>query len=396
MMPSLTRLLAACFVLALTGSVGCVEPYVPAVLNAPTKILVVDGFINGNGRSIFKLSRTANLAATATPAVEKGARVAIADETGRQYSLAELAGASGTYRSDSLLLAPNHQYQVRIATAGVNYASDLVPLKVTPLIGKLNWKLAGDQVQVQLSTRDPAAQTRYYRWSYIETWQFTAAYVSRLEYFPHPLPGHSNIGLRTTPIYTCWRTERPTTIKQSTTAQLSQDALTDYGLFTVPANAERVKIRYSVLVRQYAQTAEEFAYYELLRKNTEAVGTVNDPLPSQLTGNVHRVDVAGEPVLGYVGAHTVQQQRLFIDRSELPFRNDWEYDSPYKACTASNLYFCDKNGCDYEGIVRILSQPDNVVLNDIGDPDFGLGYSAATVECADCRTRGSSTKPSFW
>ncbi|MEJ7664694.1 MAG: DUF4249 family protein [Hymenobacter sp.] len=46
---------------------------------------------------------------------------------------------------------------------------------------------------------------------------------------------------------------------------------------------------YSILVRQYALTPEEFAYWDKLRKNTENLGTLFDPLPSQLSGNVHRL-----------------------------------------------------------------------------------------------------------
>ncbi|RZK61762.1 MAG: DUF4249 family protein, partial [Hymenobacter sp.] len=83
---------------------GCVESYVPDVASAPASYLVVDGFINGNGRSTFLLSYTADLAATAAPRVEPGARLTIVDNGGRRYPLVEKA--SGTYQSDSLVLDP--------------------------------------------------------------------------------------------------------------------------------------------------------------------------------------------------------------------------------------------------------------------------------------------------
>ncbi|RZL13514.1 MAG: DUF4249 domain-containing protein, partial [Hymenobacter sp.] len=275
--------------LALVGLGGCVEPYVPAVLNAPTSFLVVDGFINGNGRTRISLSRTTNVAAATAPPIEKGAKLFIVDNTGSRYVLSERI--PGSYQSDSLLLPTGRQYQLRITTAGnAAYASDLVPLKVTPVIDKLAWQLNEDKVAVNLNTHDDSQQSRFYRWSLVETWEFNAAYRSNLEYFPKPKPGFYRVDARVTPIYTCWRTERRSTIKQGSTAQLSRDALTDFTLVDISTRAERLKIRYSVLVNQYAETAEEFAYYDQLRKNTEAVGTVNDPLPSQLTGNVHRVD----------------------------------------------------------------------------------------------------------
>ena len=105
-----------------------VEPYVPDVLNAPASYLVVDGFIKGNGVTRITLSRTINIATATTPPAERGARLFIVDDAGQRYPLTEKT--SGRYQSDSLLLNPARQYQLRITTAvgAVSYASDLVPL----------------------------------------------------------------------------------------------------------------------------------------------------------------------------------------------------------------------------------------------------------------------------
>jgi hypothetical protein len=366
--------------LGLLAAAGCVDAYMPDVINAPNSYLVVDGFINGNGVTRIKLSRTENIAATTAPAVEKGASLFIIDNTGGRYILAEKA--NGSYQSDSLQLNPSRQYQLRItARGGVTYESALVPLKITPALNKLAWQLTGDQVDIQVSTQDNTQQSRFYHWQFVETWEFNAAYLSKLEYFPNKNPYRQRIGRRVTPIYTCWRTERPTTIKQANTTQLSQDALTDFTVLSIANRAERLKIRYSVLVSQYAQTAEEFAYYELLRKNTEAVGTVNDPLPTQLTGNVHRVDNASEPVLGFVSAHTMQYRRLFIDRAKLPFPPNWAFDTPYTSCISLDSMQTDAFGKD----------PNYIPIDKISK-----GWLGSTRACVDCRVRGTNTKPSFW
>ncbi|RYY21128.1 MAG: DUF4249 domain-containing protein [Cytophagaceae bacterium] len=380
---------------ALLGLAGCVDAYLPDIINAPNRYLVVDGFINGNGVTRIKLSRTENVAATAAPPVEKGAKLFIVDNTGQRYALTEKT--SGNYQSDSLLLAASRQYQLRITTAdNATYQSDATVLKVTPPIDKLGFRVASNQVQLVLSTHDASAQSRYYSWSLVETWQFNAGLESTLEYYPKLNgPNHSLMDTRTTPIYTCWRTEQPTTIAQTTTSQLSQDAITDYVVRSFSDRAERVKVRYSVLVSQYTETPEEFAYRELLRKNTEAVGTVNDPLPVQLTGNVHRLDNAAEPVLGFVGAHTVQAQRLFINKADLPAHAPTYYDTPYTTCGESYLYFCDDQGtCDVAGVIKLFASPDYVPLDYTTVPRAGI--SSASADCADCRRRGTTTKPSFW
>jgi hypothetical protein len=77
--------------------------------------------------------------------VESGARLTIVDEAGARYNLSETS--PGRYRSDSLVLNPARQYQLRLSTsAGLAYASDLVPLKVTPAINQFRWRLANTQV----------------------------------------------------------------------------------------------------------------------------------------------------------------------------------------------------------------------------------------------------------
>jgi hypothetical protein len=366
--PYVTRL----FLLTLAS---CVEPYLPEVVDAPTSYLVVDGFINGNGVTRITLTRTVNVASATAPPPEKGAKIFIMDEAGGRYALTEKA--SGTYQSDSLILNPLHQYQLRLTTrSNVGYASDLVPLKVTPPIEALTWRLDGDRIELLLSTHDAQQQSRYYRWGCVETWEFNSAFNSVLEYDK----ALKVLVKRTTPIYTCWRTERLSTIMQGSSAHLSQDALVDFSYYAIARRAERLKIRYSALVSQYAETAEEFAYYELLRKNTEAVGTVNDPLPTQLSGNVHRLDSAAEPVLGFVSAHTTQQKRLFISTKDLPTLNSKDYDTPYQACTAS----------------LAVGAPDWSLVSAIPITEITDGVLVSSAECLDCRLRGTNVRPSFW
>ncbi|RZL10203.1 MAG: DUF4249 family protein, partial [Hymenobacter sp.] len=236
-------------------------------------------------------------------------------------------------------------------------------------------------MQLALSTHDATGQSRYYRWSFIETWEFHSAFESLLEY-----DAKQNIIVpRTTPIYTCWRTERPSFIKQGSSAQLSQDALLDFSILDLSSRAERFNIRYSILVSQLAETPEEFAYYELLRKNTEAVGGVNDPLPSQLTGNVHRLDNAAEPVLGFVGAHTVQYKRLFISRQELNLPPDWLFENPYQGCNLGQELLGDYNPPLKVPQTALFNNPGNIPTDLHGDALSGAadGYYGASAACVD-------------
>jgi hypothetical protein len=372
------------YLLLLLGGVllgGCIDSYLPDVAATTQSYLVVDGFINSQGSTSIKLSRSLGVAAGSAIPVETKATVYIRDNTGLRYTLAE--NPAGTYTSAALTLNPARQYQLLVnTTKGRSYASDLVPVKTTPAIDSLTWQPEGSGVQINVNTHDASNATYYYRWDYSETWQFTSAFFSTFEY----VRGSNSIQPRTSNIYTCWRTEPSTVIKQTNTTKLAQDVVAAYPLAQLPFN-EKLLIKYSILVQQHAQTQAEYEYWETLSKNTQNLGTLNDPLPTQLTGNVHCLSDASEPVLGYVGAHSVTQKRLFIDYNDLP--RPAIVNVPYDRCSVDTVYVRDaldifKTGA-YTPFAGWYDKNQRLIA-----------YFASTTTCVDCRLRGTNVKPSFW
>ncbi|MGI4887412.1 MAG: DUF4249 domain-containing protein [Janthinobacterium lividum] len=374
------RYLAGAF-LGLAGLLGgCVEPYTPPAISAPQSYLVVDGSINLNGVTTVRLSRTRNLGTGAASPVEAKASVAILDETGARYALAEQA--AGTYAAGPLVLGTAHRYQLRLRTAaGREYASDLVAAKATPAIDSLAWAAGPDGVQVYVNSHDAANATRYYRWAYQETWQFHSAYQSALEYVG------GAIKYRAENIYWCWRTENSTAIALSSTDKLSQDVVSRFPLALLPRTSAKLAYGYSILVQQYAQTPEEFAYWDKLRRNTESLGTLFDPLPSQLSGNVHSLDDAAELVLGYVGAGSVAEKRLFIADAQLP-RGYIRPVTGYESCSKPDTVLL-------KNVATRFSVPGFLPIEPLGTY-VPYAYTGAPEDCVDCRLRGTNAKPSFW
>ena len=54
----------------------------------------------------------------------------------------------------------------------------------------------------------------------------------------------------------------------------------------------------------------------LMKGNTEDVGSIFGSQPNQNHGNIHNVADSSEMVIGYIGAGSIQQQRIFIKNSE--------------------------------------------------------------------------------
>ncbi|MFD3000588.1 DUF4249 domain-containing protein [Pontibacter toksunensis] len=370
---------------------GCVEPYAPEVIEGPNNYLVVDGLINANGTTRVKLSRTQNISETLAPMVEAGATLLLEEEQGAQYPLTEMT--AGTYVSNDLDLNLNQKYRLYIRlSSGEEYASDFVSVKQTPPIDQVGWLAQDERVNIYVSTHDSQNDTRYYRWEYDATWAYTSAFAASIRYDQAtgtiiPITGKDE------DIYHCWRTESSTDIKLGNTVKLGQDVIHEYPIVSLPAGTEELRIRYSILVKQYALTREAYQYWETLMKNTESIGTLFDPMPAQLTGNVHRLTDPDEPVIGYVGASSVQEKRIFISGEQLP--QDWR--SFYPTCQLDSLLPAENQSlAELAGVFQNGNyMPVGEIYPPVGLP-VAIGYLAAQKGCVDCRTRGTNVKPSFW
>lgn len=374
---------------------GCVTPYVPEVPEATQDSLVVNGFINSQGVTTIQLTHSLALTSTKAPAAEAKATVAIQAQNGQRFTLTE--NPAGTYTSASLNLNPTLTYKLVIATAmGKNYATDYLPVKTTPAIDKVYWKYENDGVQLYVDTHDVTRNTTYYRWKYQETWQFTSAYNSLFRYNPVT----KLVEPRTEDIYHCWGNTTSTIITQTNTARLSQDVVQKFPLVFLPASSAKLRYRYSILVQQYAQTKEEYDYWETLKKNSESLGTINDPLPSQITGNIRCLSNPDEPVLGYVGIHSVSEQRIFIDRQELPLSVYAVFQTGYEKCQLLVEDRCPPRSPRLPpGVTEVFNSPELTMVS-VGDSSSNrltsCKYYGAFTDCVDCRLRGTNVKPSFW
>ncbi|QNE39758.1 DUF4249 domain-containing protein [Hymenobacter sp. NBH84] len=359
--------------------VGCLEEYTPPVTAAQTALLVVDGFINSQGITTIKLSRTASLTTTAAPPPETKATVFIEDAAGQRQTLPETS--PGTYASAPLMLDPAKKYRLHLRTAaGPEYASDLQPVLTTPPIDNLYWTADGDGASIYVDAHAAANVPPFYRWDFVETWEFTSAFLTDIEY------KNGRIVPRTEDVYRCWATANSTKINVLSTTTLSENTIRRHAITVVPRSSVKLYYKYSILVKQRVQSKEEYDYLTLLKKNTEDIGSIFGPLPVQLTGNMHALANADEPVIGYVGVGAETQKRIFISRGELP--REWRPSAGLaEQCTTPDTIDDVRrfNGGNPLPIRRL----------EAGEPRAG-SYLGAGAVCIDCRLSGTNVRPSFW
>jgi len=146
---------------------------------------------------------------------------------------------------------------------------------------------------------------------------------------------------------------------------------------------EELGIRYYIELTQYALSHDAYLFYQRIKKNTEQIGTLFDPQPSQLTTNIHCTTDANEEVIGFVEVIDQQQSHIYITNDQV---QPWLPPVPCSKFTYHN---------------------DTATLGPIGSGYLPLAplsyfgpkidkFEAAPRECVDCTLRGTNVKPAFW
>lgn len=355
---------------------SCIEPFSPPEVNSPVQFLVVDGFLNvGSDTSRVELRYTQNTNDQSAYISESGAKVSVASENGETYDFTE--AGNGAYFLPPANMNSDVKYHLIVKTLnGKEYVSDDVAVVTTPPIDSLAYRYDSglDAMVISVNTHDSQNNTRFYRWKFEETYQYRSAYYSSL-IVDATNPDNKQIVSRPENINLCWKTIKSTNIMLGSTIKLSSDQIRDLPLNTVPIYTNKFYLKYSILVKQYGLSQEAFEYWTDLAKTTQGTGSLFDPQPSQVTGNIKNPADNKELVFGYFSASTVASKRIFMQ----PGLGNYPRCDPPDTLTVGEAL-------DYTGLL----------LNyfTVGRTDFVL---TSTSGCADCRTQGGTNiQPAFW
>ena len=363
---------------------GCKEKFISPALPVVSGYLVIEGVANdGGGVTRFKLSRTTSLNNKAA-VKETGANVKIEGSNNLSFSLVE--STPGNYTIDNLHLDPAIKYRLSVKTNSQEYLSDFVNIRPNPPIDSVNWVRENDGVHIFINTHNAQNNSRYYQWEYDETWEFHSVYDAILKYGKDP--GNPNGGViyrdfTDRQIYKCWQTNPSSTILLGSSAKLSQDII-HLPIIKIPPASWKLSVLYSVFVKQYAWSKEGYEFLERMKKNTEAVGSVFDPQPSELNGNIHCVSDPGRPVIGFFNICTIREKRIWIYNSQLP---GWNYSFECPLIVIEN----------HKDSIAVKAGGKLPVGPEKSSPFGGIEtFYAAQTECVDCTLRGTNVKPIFW
>lgn len=350
---------------------ACKDEYFPTIKELDKDILVVEGFIDGADETVISLSMVNGMGQQSSdPKYVTGASVQIEDDKGNMYPL--FYSSNGDYKG-IYSFNPVLKYRVKIKTENQKeYASQFLPYKVSPPIDAITYRIDPGGARFMVSTHDNSGQSKYYRWKYAETWQYHSSYKTAYKYDEQK---KEVVDLEDT-IYNCWQSHRSEEIFLNSSANLREDVMKDIPLVFITNGSEKLSYMYSIKIKQFVMDSVGYDFFRLLKKNTEETGSIFDPQPGNLKGNVVNLNDPLEMVVGYIGAGSSAVKREF-------FTIPWNYRS---GCTNLINVPKIKDSLDY----YFSGGGFWPVSDNITD------WISATTRCVDCRTRGTNIKPDFW
>jgi len=364
-----------CFIVA----TSCLEPYNPPAIKEVVDLLVVDGFLNASDSSVnVHLSKALAISEDGSPQPELHANVRVEEENGIVYPLAE--AGEGNYFLKKMDVDLSRRYRLYITTQNEKvYSSDFIDLPSSPAIDSITWKpgVQDEGIGIYVNTHDPLNKTHYYQWTFEETWEYTSGNFSSYKIQNGVVvPQDQNI-------YRCWTSRPSTEIHIGTSNQLNEDVIRDFQLMFIPIGSEKLFRKFSIEVQQRALTKDAYDFWLQLKKTTESLGGLFDPLPSQVLGNLRSSGGDSEPVLGYFSGGQAVKKRIFISIVDLP-----------RELRRLVPLFCPMDSID---VNSIASFPDMNLIASYGMPFIQGYFTSYEKNCVDCRDNGGDiVRPDFW
>lgn len=371
---------------------SCIDPVMPKLSgNDSESLLVVDGQItNEEGPFRVKLTTSVPINLTFSPQPVLNANVRIADDQGNSFQL--LGDSNGTYETADKTLRglPDNTYTLYITTPdSVKYISSPVLMQEVPDIDNVYFEEVTntrfDQTQtyqenwlnILVDTHDANNKNKYWQYEFEETWEviMISDHVKVLHNVENPSDfSFENIN-QSYDKKICWVTMPSTPILIASTVNQPVDELKGFLIQSLGPGEAKLHIRYSILVRQFSISPENYNYWKQMKTTNENAGGIYSTVPAPVFGNITSLN-GTKKALGYFSASSVTEKRLFINNSD------------------QNVQTININdGCSYFDYALPSWIPKSYFGQEV---NTGTKVYTSSDFCADCTSFGTNVKPSYW
>jgi hypothetical protein len=229
---------------------------------------------------------------------------------------------------------------------------------------------------------------RYFMWEYEETWVYRTPYTTYLKYeaeIDQIIPKEPD-----EVIARCWSADHSTRIILESSSRYENNQIFQKELLQIDSLSEKLGVRYHIKVKQKAMDINAYTFWETIRRNSDDIGDIFSPMPSQTSSNIYNVEDPDEPVIGYISAGRAMEKSIYINGYEINWRSRI---SEYLRCDLDTVSRSDT--MEFDAYIRFGGY-EPVMDYCEGPAPCGV-YLVAPRICTDCRLRGGSAeRPEFW
>ncbi|WP_461041284.1 DUF4249 domain-containing protein [Spirosoma harenae] len=299
----------------LTALVSCIDQVeLPIRTEAPR--LVVEGQITNEAPPYsVRLTYTGNYTSSGqNPADQyvREAQVTLADDQGRSTRFTSIG--QGNYRTTDTTFRGQvgRSYSLSIVLSdGKRYVTKPEQMPAVPVIDSISGQLikTGNlatpyAVAYGINTRDPANQKNYYRWTgYGITTRLSIGVRCSLS-----SPSLCN--------YRCWTTESTNAVNVYSDEAINGNSIRNRLVLQLPVYAIGPQL---VELLQYGITQSNYQFWKLYEQQNARTGSIFDPLPAPVTGNVVNASNPTDAARGYFAVTSITRKRLRLQNYNAPF-----------------------------------------------------------------------------
>ncbi|WP_341216644.1 DUF4249 domain-containing protein [uncultured Wocania sp.] len=370
--------------------ISCTEPFNLKSIDFEDTLIIEAIITDEVKHQEIKLSRTFSLEEF-TPSKENNAQVMITDDNQNTFEFEETS--TGVYTSKTAFGAsPNSAYTLTVITNnGKTYKSqptkapNTVPINSLYASVEIDKDTGNENISIYIDGFNGSSSSKYFRYEYEETYKILASSWVAGEFIVSSTGQLSwgELCCRPPEKRVCYNTVASDSIIQLKVENTSLGNPSAFPVRVIHRDNPVIRTRYSILVKQYAQSLEAFTFYKTLNKFSSSEDVFSQNQPGFFNGNLFSVENSKEKVVGYFDISSVSTERIFFNFSDF-FPN--EPLPPYfEDCTIFQINDISKLT---ESVIN-----NKVVFHSLVPDQLP---NVVNASCGDCTKIGTTTKPDFW
>lgn len=386
-------------IVLLTMLVSCVEPIELENKNFEDLLVVEALLTNENKRHVVTLTRTINLDSVEVKK-EKGAFIVVKDDSNNVFTFSE--EEDGKYVSDESFKAEDDKkYTLEITTnTGGKYVSTAEGIVGTSNIGNINVEkeinpLGKEGLSFYVESANSSREGLYFRYEYEETFKVVAPFwndkLLKITNPDFPFAFEVVDDVNNLHKQVCFKTQNSSTIILAETGTFGEEA--NKSVRFIERDDYIISHRYSLLVKQYVQSANSYNYYRVLSKISTSQDLFSQSQPGKLESNI-KAEGTATSVVGVFEVSSVSEKRIYINFTDffpdtvIGYAVDCEFSSP-----TINLGLSQVDSF----LIMVLEGGFYIYYMENGSTSDHMGpYNLVTTACGDCSVIANSEKPDYW